>query len=320
MPRSQGLPAYTRGSVSPLAFIYRIVAHFPLPSIVVLGCLALLVGALYYYSWAWINYSSDLRPFDRYTMRRPELQALISSALVLGPVQAQSSILLPSSSLTSTQASTTSFRSILSVPPSAGTGAPLIPNIQDPQAVDPQTVCPGYTASNVVSAGSRLAAQLSLAGRPCNVYGNDINELTLTVEYQAKDRLHVEVAPTYLDASNASQYIIEENLLRKPKMESNASSTQTPDLEFTWSNDPTFSFTVKRQSTNDILFSTAGKKLVFEDQFIEFGSDLPEDYNLYGLGETIRGFRLGNNLTRTLYNADVGDLVDQYGSLLKVLC
>ena len=37
--------------------------------------------------------------------------------------------------------------------------------------------------------------------------------------------------------------------------------------------------------------------LVYEDQFIEFVSALPENYNLYGLGEVFRGFRLGNNLT-----------------------
>jgi hypothetical protein len=36
---------------------------------------------------------------------------------------------------------------------------------------------------------------------------------------------------------------------------------------------------------------------VYEDQFIEFASPLPENYNLYGLGEVIHGFRLGNNLT-----------------------
>ncbi|KAI9794062.1 MAG: hypothetical protein M1816_006687 [Peltula sp. TS41687] len=243
-------------------------------------------------------------------MRRPELTALVSTALVLGHVQAQSSILLPSSVTTGDQASTTSFRSIISVPPSAGTGAPLLPNIQDPQAVDPQTICPGYTASNVVSSGSKLTAQLSLAGKPCNVYGNDINDLTLTVEYQAQDRLHVEIAPTYLDASNATQYIIAENFLRKPTVDANAPSPDTHDLSFTWSNDPTFSFTVKRQSTDDVLFSTVGKKLVFEDQFLEFGSDLPEDYNIYGLGEVIHGLRLGNNLTRTIYNADVGDTID----------
>jgi alpha-glucosidase len=72
------------------------------------------------------------------------------------------------------------------------------------------------------------------------------------------------------------------------------------DLVVSWSNEPTFSFSVKRKSTGDILFTTKGTVLVYEDQFIEFGSPLPENYNLYGLGEVVRGLRLGNNLTSRL--------------------
>ena len=82
------------------------------------------------------------------------------------------------------------------------------------------------------------------------------------------------------------------------------------DLNFVWSNNPSFSFTIFRLSTGDVLFSTEGKKLVFENQFIEFASSLPENYNLYGLGETIHGLRLGNNFTKTIYAADAGDPID----------
>lgn len=83
-----------------------------------------------------------------------------------------------------------------------------------------------------------------------------------------------------------------------------------------WSNDPTFSFSVIRKSTGDILFDTRGSKLVYEDQFIEFVSQLPEDYNLYGMGERIHGLRLGNNFTATFYAADSGDTIDRniYGN------
>jgi len=72
-------------------------------------------------------------------------------------------------------------------------------------------------------------------------------------------------------------------------------------------NDPSFWFSVTRQSTEDVLFSSKNTHLVYEDQFIEFASSLPEDYNLYGLGERIHGLRLGNNLTATIFAADVGD-------------
>ena len=45
--------------------------------------------------------------------------------------------------------------------------------------------CPGYSASNVKYTHNGLTADLSLAGDACNVYGTDIEDLTLTVEYQA---------------------------------------------------------------------------------------------------------------------------------------
>lgn len=102
-----------------------------------------------------------------------------------------------------------------------------------------------------------------------------------------------------------------EALVPKPTIDADAGSTTLGnDLNFVWSNDPTFSFTVIRQSTGDVLFSTAGSQLVFENQFIEFASPLPENYNLYGLGEVIHGLRMGNNFTRTFWAADAGDPID----------
>jgi alpha-glucosidase len=48
--------------------------------------------------------------------------------------------------------------------------------------------CPGYSASNVKYIHNGLTADLKLAGDACNVYGTDIEDLTLTVEYQAGTR------------------------------------------------------------------------------------------------------------------------------------
>lgn len=44
--------------------------------------------------------------------------------------------------------------------------------------------CPGYTASNVQNDGGRITADLALAGTACNVYGDDLTDLKLEVEYQ----------------------------------------------------------------------------------------------------------------------------------------
>lgn len=78
----------------------------------------------------------------------------------------------------------------------------MIPNINDPQAVNAQDVCPGYKASNVVRTSVGLTADLALAGDACNLYGTDVDFLSLTVEYQSQDRLHIEITPTFLDGSS----------------------------------------------------------------------------------------------------------------------
>ena len=206
----------------------------------------------------------------------------------------------------------TTFRDIFTVPSAASSGATLIPNIQDPEAVDAQAVCPGYTASNVERNELGFTATLTLAGEACNVYGNDVETLNLTVEYQSSQRLAVGIKPAMIDASNRSYFILPESIVTQPEADDDASITSMDnDLSFTWTNDPTFSFTVYRKSTGDTIFSTAGTKLVYEDQFIEFVSALPENYNLYGLGETIHGLRLGNNFTKTMYAADIGDPIDE---------
>jgi alpha-glucosidase len=219
---------------------------------------------------------------------------------------------LSQSSISSSAAdSTTSYRAIFTVPAAADNSVPLTPNINDPQAVNAQDVCPGYVASNVKRIAYGLTATLSLAGDACNLYGTDVDSLNLTVQYQSDDRLHVEITPSYVDSSNSSWYILPEALVPKPTIDADASSTTLDnDLNFTWSNHISFSFAVIRQSTGDVLFDTTGTKLVFENQFIEFASSLPENYNLYGLGEVIHGLRMCNNFTRTFYAADAGDPID----------
>lgn len=51
------------------------------------------------------------------------------------------------------------------------------------QAIDPDS-CPGYKATNIQDTGSKLTADLALAGPACNAYGTDLDDLRLVVEYQ----------------------------------------------------------------------------------------------------------------------------------------
>jgi hypothetical protein len=46
--------------------------------------------------------------------------------------------------------------------------------------------CPGYKASNVQTTPSTLTADLLLAGKACNVYGEDVTKLKLEVAYETR--------------------------------------------------------------------------------------------------------------------------------------
>ncbi|KAJ5216987.1 hypothetical protein N7468_009995 [Penicillium chermesinum] len=235
------------------------------------------------------------------------LQALLSGAWLLPAVYGASSSL-------SSSATTTSGYSQYTLPANVDIGANLIANIDDPEAVNAQSVCPGYKASNVKNTTQGVTATLTLAGKPCNVYGTDVESLNLSIEYLASDRLSVQITPTHVDSSNASWYLIPEDLVPRAKADSHASFHH--DLEIQWSNSPSFGFKVTRKATGDVLFDTTGSVLVFENQFVEFVTALPSDYNLYGIGEHIQQLRLLENATLTIYASDQGDPIDQniYGS------
>jgi alpha-glucosidase len=215
-----------------------------------------------------------------------------------------------SSSPYTPSATTTSYREVFTIPPEADYGAILLPNIKDPHAVNVQDVCPGYTASGLTKTRYGFTASLDIAGPACNVYGNDIANLTLVVQYQAKDRVNVQITPKFIGAENETWFILPERIIPRPGVDDEGAASHN-DLDVIWTNDPTFSFTVTRKATSDVLFTTKGSKLIYADQYIEFGSSLPENYNLYGLGEVIHSFRLGNILTRTLFAADAADPIDQ---------
>lgn len=83
---------------------------------------------------------------------------------------------------------TSSVGASFTLPNDTTLGANVLPNINDPQAVNVQDVCPGYKGSAVCRTDYGFTATLTLAGKACNVYGTDVETLNLTVTYQASDR------------------------------------------------------------------------------------------------------------------------------------
>lgn len=173
-----------------------------------------------------------------------------------------------------------------------------VPTIDDSDAIDPQNACHHHRVSNVKEHKYGLTADLDLQGRECNVYGRDVPELRLVVEYQAKDRLHVEILPRYMGPQNESWFVLHEKLIPKPKIDKEYDGGDR-DLDFELHQGSEFGFSVKRARSGETLFTTDDSKLIFEDQFIELKTIMPENYNVYGLGEVMSRFRLGNNFTST---------------------
>ncbi|EIW74552.1 glycoside hydrolase family 31 protein [Coniophora puteana RWD-64-598 SS2] len=204
------------------------------------------------------------------------------------------------------------------------------------------TSCPGYTLQELKQTDTGLTAQLDLAGEACNAFGNDIQNLTIQVTYETQQRLHVKI----FDAAQ-QQYTIPSSVVPVPDPPT-TSYTNSSDLVFNYDTSP-FAFWITRRSDSpgsmplfDTRVASLPKtpiapvngtdnstaldtfELVFEDQYLQVASALPQGANIYGLGEVIAssGFRRdvggsgGPGSIQTLWNRDVADPVDQnmYGS------
>ncbi|KAL4899489.1 hypothetical protein BDW74DRAFT_110519 [Aspergillus multicolor] len=158
--------------------------------------------------------------------------------------------------------------------------------------------CTGYKVIKHRETESGFYADLSLAGPACNVYGIDLPDLKLEVEYQTDERLHVKILDT-----NNTVYQVPDSVFPRPGFGQSCSRGDSK-LQFDFNADP-FSFTVSRTETGEVLFDTTGTKLVFESQYVYLKTHLPQNPHLYGLGEHSDPFMLNTtNYTRTIYTRD----------------
>ncbi|GMH26033.1 hypothetical protein Nepgr_027876 [Nepenthes gracilis] len=200
--------------------------------------------------------------------------------------------------------------------------------------------CPlwfGYNLQSVEvdSSGRSLTAFLSLK-KESSIYGPDIQLLSLIVSLETDDRLRIritdaeqprwEIPPEVLpfsvppnadvNTTSSSQQFLPVNPVedaQTPAATHFIVSDQNSDLVFALHNTTPFGFTVTRRSSGDVLFNASAEPpraatfLVFKDQYIQLSSSLPAGRsNLYGLGEhTNPTFRLEENRTQTLWNADI---------------
>ncbi|KAG9074615.1 hypothetical protein FS749_013796, partial [Ceratobasidium sp. UAMH 11750] len=162
------------------------------------------------------------------------------------------------------------------------------------QNTDPDS-CKGYTAKNVKTNSNGLTADLTLVAT-CGIYGNDVKQLKLEVKYEDQSRIHVKIGD-----SAGKRYEVPEEVFPRPTSKVTASSA---DIVFKYVARP-FSFSVSRKKTGEVLFDTKGSTLVFEEQYLRLKTVVPNNTNIYGLGEHTNTFRLDpSNTTRTIWNRD----------------
>ncbi|KAG0482690.1 hypothetical protein HPP92_010774 [Vanilla planifolia] len=176
----------------------------------------------------------------------------------------------------------------------------------------------GYLLDSVFAdrSGKLLTAELNLI-RNSSVYGPDIQVLNFLASFETDHRLRVRITDARKPRWEVPEYIIPREIhpLHREMVEeaggegksSSFNSIFSSDLVLTLGKEPTFSFTVSRRSTGEVLFTTAGHSLVFKDLYLEISSSLPSDRaNLYGIGEhTKRFLRLVPGDMMTLWNADI---------------
>lgn len=108
---------------------------------------------------------------------------------------------------------------------------------------------------------------------------------------------------------------VQDHILPRPPSQNVSSSGAA--LQFSLEESP-FSFSVTRSSSGEVLFNTTGSQLVFESQYVYLKTQLPQNPNIYGLGEHSDSFRLPTeNYQRVLWNSEspfIPRLSNLYGS------
>lgn len=157
--------------------------------------------------------------------------------------------------------------------------------------------CPGYNAQNVQVSDRELTADLVLAGKPCGIYGDELEKLSLRVQYQTDSRIRVQVTDP-----EQTRYEVPESIFPRP---SSSTGAITPKIKFRFAASP-FSFSIVRVDTNEVLFDTSAAPLIFAPQYLRLKTTLPLNANIYGLGEHTESFRLPieQGVTRTLWARD----------------
>lgn len=135
-----------------------------------------------------------------------------------------------------------------------------------------------------------------------------ITDLVLQISFENENRLHVK----FTDANDETRYEVPEAIFPRPISSSSSSSLRKTkhkesNFEIEIPNTPgsVFSLVIRRISDQEVLFDSRNIPLVYQDQYISFGSHIPPTNKLFGLGESSRDkLAISKGEIRTLWNAD----------------
>lgn len=98
-------------------------------------------------------------------------------------------------------------------------------------------------------------------------------------------------------------YQVPEDVIPRPKSDNGFDSSDSA-LKFSYEKEP-FSFKITRRDSGEVIFDTSASDLVFQSQYLNLRTSLPDNPNLYGMGEHSDSFRLNTtDYTRTIWNRD----------------
>uniref|UniRef100_A0A452UGQ7 Maltase-glucoamylase n=1 Tax=Ursus maritimus TaxID=29073 RepID=A0A452UGQ7_URSMA len=166
---------------------------------------------------------------------------------------------------------------------------------------------------DLVKTNAGFTAQLKRLPSP-SLFGNDVNNVLLTAEYQTSNRFHFKLT----DQSKDRYEVPHEHV---QPFGGDAASPLTYDV--TVSKQP-FSIRVIRRSNNRVLLDSGIGPLLFADQFLQLSTRLPSA-NVYGLGEHVhQQYRHDMNWkTWSMFARDTtpnGDGTNLYGTQTFFLC
>ncbi|XP_066118577.1 maltase-glucoamylase isoform X2 [Saccopteryx bilineata] len=172
----------------------------------------------------------------------------------------------------------------------------------------------GYRVEGgLANTGAGFTAQLKRLPSP-SPFGNDINNVLLTAEYQTSNRFHFKLT----DQDNGRYEVPHEHV---QAFRGSAAASRTYDVAVS---DQPFSIKVIRRNNGRALFDSSIGPLLFADQFLQLSVRLPSA-NVYGLGEHVhRQYRHDMNWkTWSMFSRDTtpnGDGTNLYGTQTFFLC